>query len=598
MTVAILLIAMSLVFSSSAFAQGLRRPEVDENEPEASPTPRAERAVSQPTPALIPLEPPAGFAGRAPREIPAEPAVPIQDRWRIGSPDYQRYPGQAGEYPYTRGHWWDPYNQNLLKGDYPVVGQHTFMSLSLISDTLIEGRRVPVPSNVSSSSPGSYTFFGRGDQLFIDQNFPVSIEVFHGDAGFKPRDWELRVTPVFNVNYLDAAENGLVNIDVRDGTTRTDTHVGFQELFGDLHLADVSPDYDFVSLRAGIQGFTSDFRGFIFSDSEPGVRLFGNLESNRDQWNLAYFYNLEKDTNSGLNTIFNRRDQQIVVANAFRQDCFWDGYTSELSALWDHDEASFHLDTNGFLARPAPIGIFQPHEINAVYLGWLGDGHIGWLNVTHAFYQVVGRDDRNPLAGRGVDLNAQMAALELSVDRDWLRFKGSFLWASGDGDPRDGTARGFDAVMTNPTFAGGGFSFWDRQSIPLTGTGVQLVNRLSPFPSLRTSEIEGQANFVNPGVFLYNLGVEARLTPKLRAEMNLNYLQFEHTQPLQLILFQSTIGHQIGWDPNVGIQYRPLLTDNVIFTAGAAALLPGNGLNQIYTAQALYSVFGALTLTY
>jgi hypothetical protein len=244
------------------------------------------------------------------------------------------------------------------------------------------------------------------------------------------------------------------------------------------------------------------------------------------------------------------------------------------------------------------VGIVRPHEINAVYLGWASDGHIGRLNIDHAFFQVVGRDNRNPIAGRAVDINAQMAALELSIDRDWLRLKGSFLWASGDAEPRDGTARGFDAIFPNPNFAGGPFSFWNRQAIRLTGTGVELVNRLSLFPSLRTSKEEGQANFLNPGLFLYNAGIEARLTPKLRAELNVNYLQFERTQPLQLLLFQRTVGHDIGWDPSVGIQYRPLLTDNVSLTAGVAALIPGNGLEQIYTSEALYSIFGAMTLTY
>jgi len=45
-------------------------------------------------------------------------------------------------------------------------------------------------------------------------------------------------------------------------------------------------------------------------------------------------------------------------------------------------------------------------------------------------------------AGKRVDINAQMAAVEVSMDRDWLRYKGSFFFASGDDNPRDGTARG------------------------------------------------------------------------------------------------------------------------------------------------------------
>ena len=34
-----------------------------------------------------------------------------------------------------------------------------------------------------------------------------------------------------------------------------------------------------------------------------------------------------------------------------------------------------------------------------------------------------------------------MAALELSVDMDWVRLKASGLWSSGDREPTDGTAQ-------------------------------------------------------------------------------------------------------------------------------------------------------------
>ena len=34
-------------------------------------------------------------------------------------------------------------------------------------------------------------------------------------------------------------------------------------------------------------------------------------------------------------------------------------------------------------------------------------------------------------------INAQMAALELSIDKDWLRYKLSVFYASGDDNPQD-----------------------------------------------------------------------------------------------------------------------------------------------------------------
>src|SRR6266446_5093020 len=499
----------------------LRRRGAEERPPSPPPAP--------PQPPIPVTEEPTGFAGFGGRvrELPPAEEVPIPDRWRTGFPSYDRYGHYPGEYPFTRGHLWDPYDLNMLKGDYPIVGQHTFLDLTLQSDTVIEGHRVPVPSGVSAERADSENFFGHGEQLAVNQDFRVTIDLFHGDAGFKPRDWELRASPVFNLNYLATRETGLVNIDVREGTDRLDGHIALQELFGDWKVADVSPYYDTVNVRGGIQAFLSDFRGFIFSDFEPGLKLSGNYASNRYQWNLAYFRPLEKDTNSGLNTVFKDRQQNVIIANLFRQDTLWPGYTAELSLHYNGDDASRHFDNNGFLVRPAWIGDARPHDIRVGYLGWAGDGHIKRLNVDHAFFEAIGHDSHNPIAGRAVDINAQMAALELSYDRDWLRFKGSFFWASGDRNPTDGTARGFDAIFDDPFFAGGPFSFWQRQGIKLTDTNVNLTSPFSLLPSLRSSKNEGQANFVNPGLFLYNAGLSGKLTPKLFLELNVNYIRFQ-----------------------------------------------------------------------
>jgi hypothetical protein len=510
-------------------------------------------------------------------------------------PDWDRY-GTGGEHPYVKGSKWDPFDRNKLKGDVPIFGQQTFFNFTALSDTLIDGRRLPVPSGISTASPGTSDFFGKGEQLFLDQLFLFSFDLFHGDAAFRPVDWRIRVTPVISLNYLDVQELGIVNIDVRDGTTRLDSHLGFQELFGEVKLHDLSSNYDFVSVRAGIQEFNSDFRGFLFVDEQPGVRFFGNLDSNRWQYNLAYFNLLEKNTNSGLNT-FARRKQQVIIANVYKQDFLFQGYTAQFSVDYNDDAPSIHYDDNGFLVRPSPIGVvisnneIKPHAIHVGYLGWTGDGHIGRVNLTHAFYQALGTDSFNPLAGRPVTINAQMAALELSVDKDWIRFKGSAFYASGSANPASGHARGFDAIEDFPEFAGGIFSLWNREGIRLTGAGVNLTSPDSLLPSLRSDKDEGQANFVNPGIFLANLGTDFDLTPKLRGFVNVNYLRFEDTEPLELLLFQAPIHHTIGVDSSLGVRYRPPLTENISITAGAAALVPGQGLRDIYTGKMMFSVF-------
>ena len=47
-----------------------------------------------------------------------------------------------------------------------------------------------------------------------------------------------------------------------------------------------------------------------------GERLFGNRDNNRVQFNLAAFWRLEKDSNSGLNAILRSpRDDFVVVGD-------------------------------------------------------------------------------------------------------------------------------------------------------------------------------------------------------------------------------------------------------------------------------------------
>ena len=569
-----------------------------------------------------PKDPPRGFGGASRIETPPQTtpdAVPTTDRWRIGLPEDPRF---------EQGKWYNPYRQNVLKGDYPIFKQQNFLALTLESDSLFIARRLPLPSDVSSADPDSAEFFGRGVNEFFRQNFTLSIDFFNGDVAFKPVNWRFRFTPNFNINYFNTQENGIVNIDVRRQTNRTDSYTGFQELFSEFKIGDTtklmpflrgagsdggkSPYYDSTFVRAGIQQFISDFRGFIFNDFNLGARLFGQFANNRYNFNAAYFYLLEKDTNSELNTRLNLsefRDQTVFIANLFRQDTKWKGYTTQFSVHYNNDRPSTHFDENAFLVRPAPVGDVVRHGIQAWYLGWAGDGHIGLNNISHAFYQAFGHDSFNPIAGKRTSINAQQAAVELSRDRDWLRYKGSFFFASGDSKPFDDKATGFDAIVDIPEFAGGRFSYWNSQGIRLLGTGVGLKSGESLLPSLRSSKFEGQANFVNPGIFLYNVGIEAELTPKIRGIANVNYLHFHHTESLEGIFFQPNIRKSIGFDYGVGVLYRPFLTENWIIQGGFSSLIPGAGFNDIYTSncsgqgcgqpsKVLFSSFIRLKFTY
>src|SRR5262249_11170579 len=143
-------------------------------------------------------------------------------------------------------------------------------------------------------NPGSSQFFGQGGQKALLETIRLSFDLFHGESSFKPVDWQIRIRAEFNVKQLLAKERGVVNIDIPEGTGRTDGHAGLQEAFVEKKIADLGPNYDFISVRAGIQQFSSDFRGLLFAQEQPGLRIFGNLHSNRLQYNAAYFFFLEK----------------------------------------------------------------------------------------------------------------------------------------------------------------------------------------------------------------------------------------------------------------------------------------------------------------
>ena len=515
--------------------------------------------------------------------------IGIPDRWRIGIPKDSRH---------VKGNLWNPYSQNIIKGDYPIMGQSIFLNATFTSDSLVEGHANPTPGGVSSQRPGSFNFFGRPDQFIYQQNFEISLELFKGETDFKPREWEVHVTPIFNVNYASVQENFAVNIDPRKGADRLDHQVTFAEFFGEYHFADLSPNYDFIAQRTGVQFFNEDFRGFLFADSNLGTRTFGILESNRLQYNLAYFEMLDKDTNSGLNS-FDFKDQHVVLANLIRQDTFWKGYNIIGNFAFNDEESTRQYNSNGVVVRPAPIGDLHTHANKVYYVGMGADGHSGRFNVTQQFYHAFGTDTDNNLAGKRLSINANMYASEYSYDMDWMRFRASTFYASGDHNTFDHKAGGFDSIFDDPNFAGGEFSFWVRQGGFGAGNALTtLKNRNSLLPSLNTSKGEGQRNFVNPGLRLLNVGYDADLTQNLKAVLNVNYLQFDNTSSIEELLHQNNISRNIGFDYSMGMVYRPWLNNQVIINAGVSGLTPQKGFSQIYSPKTLYAGFMGITLRY
>jgi hypothetical protein len=501
-------------------------------------------------------------------------SVPLPNRWRIV--DSLGY----------KSNLLDPYNRNPLKADTPFHGDW-FFNLGLLSDSSYEYRNLVTPVGIAAiQRPGSNDVFGHSGGYVLSQTVSADFTVYEGDTVFKPPDWQFRFTPVFNYNYASVDEVGVLNVDPRRGTTRSDSFVGVQNLFVEKHLRNVSDRYDFDSIRVGIQPFSTDFRGFLFQDNEPGVRLFGTRANNVFQYNLAYFRRLEKDTNSELNDLTHPfRHDDIVVGNVYWQDMPVKGFTSQATVVYNRnrENGEEHYDTNGVLVRPAEIGLQSPHDYSVTYLGYNGDGHFGRTNATVSFYYATGHEQPGVFANASVRISAAFAAAELSRDFDWIRVRLSGLYASGDSNPYDRKATGFDAIFENPQFAGGDTSYWISQSVPLVGGGgVALTSGKGVLADLRSSKGEGQSNFENPGLILGGLGVDLDVLPTLRVSFNLNSLFFAETQTIATLRNQAFDNKHIGEDASVSLTYRPLMSQNIVVRAAYARLFTASGANALF----------------
>jgi hypothetical protein len=512
-----------------------------------------------------------------PEAFPAD-QIPVPDRWRLVD--------ALG----VGGQWWDPYNQNVIKGDRPIFGTNDwFVDFTGISDSVAEIRSFPTPVGVQTTQqPGSLDTFGNADSSLFTQTFIAGASLYQGSTTFKPPEIEFRFALAYNFNYAQVSERRILSVKPTAPTHRTDNFVGVQEAFVDYHIRDVDERYDFDSIRVGVQPFSSDFRGFLFQDNQLGVRLFGDRDDNRYQYNLGVFARLEKDSNSGLNDLGQMvRKDYLAVANLYAQDLPVPGFTSEVVAVYNSNREAneIHLDKNGFPERPSLLGDIRARDYDVLYLGYNGDGHIGDVNLTVSGYGVFGRDRNSIFTDQPANIRSWFLAAEPSYDLDWVRLRASALFASGDNNPYDKTETGFDAIFENPQFAGADTSYWIRQSIPFAGGGRQIFlnGRNGVLNDLRSSKEEGQSNFNNPGTILLGAGGDFDVLPELRVSANINHLWFTDTAIVEALRQQGSIPEDLGWDLSLATTWRPFLTQNIILRASGAVLSPGSGFNDLFT---------------
>jgi len=234
--------------------------------------------------------------------------------------------------------------------------------------------------------------------------------------------------------------------------------------------------------------------------------------------------------------------------------------------------------------RPALLGDLRGRNYDVLYVGYNADGRVGRLNITASAYGAFGEDHNSFFTSKAADIRAYFAAAELSYDHDWMRFRVSGLFATGDHDPYDNKETGFDAIFENPIFAGADTSYWIRQSIPFAGGGrvISINGRNGILNSLRSSKEEGQSNFNNPGTILAGAGADFDLTPQIRLSGNANHLWFENTSSLQALRNEGSIPKAIGWDLSAAAIWRPHANQNIVLRLSAAALLPGGGFRDLF----------------
>jgi hypothetical protein len=567
--------------------EGRRRPGFNDPLPEA---------VTQDNPGAVRAPPPEAF--------PTD-QIPVPDRWRL-----------AESLGLVQPRWFDPYNQNTFKGDRPldpekwplITGHDWFFAANLVSDTVIEPRTFPIPVGVQTTQrPGSLDVFGKDASYVLSQTFIAGAALIKGSTAFMPPHIEYRLTLALNVNYVNVPERRVLFVEPSKPSHRFDHFLGVQEAFVDYHLRNVSERYDFDSVRVGIQPFQADFRGFLFNDQQLGVRLFGNRDNNRFQYNLAAFWRLEKDTNSGLNAVLQSpRDDWLLIANVYRQDFLIPALTSQVTVAYNMNREAddVEIDDNGFPVRPALLGTLRGREYDVVYLGYNADGRVGRINLTASAYAALGEDRNSFFTDREADIRAWFGAAELSYDKDWMRFRLSGAWASGDSDPFDDTEGGYDAVFENPVFAGADTSYWIRQTIPFAGGGrvISVNGRNGILNSLRSSKEQGQSNFNNPGLMLLGAGADFDLTPELRVSGNANHLWFEDTATLQALRVEGSIPEAIGWDLSAAAIWRPKATQNIVLRLSGATLVAGRGFRDLFdnlgNDRAYFSVLANAILSY
>ncbi|MCI4624413.1 MAG: hypothetical protein L3V56_00460 [Candidatus Magnetoovum sp. WYHC-5] len=376
---------------------------------------------------------------------------------------------------------------------------------------------------------------------------------------FNPDKWKAYI----NVGLHTMMNPG--NDSLEDGLYRRVSH----DVNGDITLEEAWVELVLsqeATVRAGIQEYNADLIGTIYNDTDPGVRVYGTV-GNGIQWSLFAAQRFENNLISDLNVLGDIRDQHIVIANAQ----FNVGKTLiKPTLIYNHDREGDHkYGRSGY-----------DEKIDAVYGGVTTYGPVGPLQVLTGLYGAVGMQDNVMLLGtvplEDQDIRAFMGYADIAypLNKSMITPHIGVFYASGDDNPGDDDAEGFDSISDKVNVWGSkGIIIDDRISLP---GGVTVVRNNSPYTSLRDND--DSSNFVNPGVLATNLGLVVVPHKKLNVDTNLTYFWWAETQVLEAIF--GDLDREIGLEWNMLVDFT--INKNLTVFAGGAAFWPENEMNKIF----------------
>lgn len=399
------------------------------------------------------------------------------------------------------------------------------------------------------------------------QGFTEGKTILRGEL-FDPDRWKLHLA-IGGHALLDRGNVSLENNSFRREDDDEETDLALEESW--LQVA-VNKKFN-INIRAGIQDYKSDFIGSIYNDTDLGLRVTGSYKG--VDWSLYGTNRLENDLLSDFNQISSFRDQQVYIAHLQ----FNIGKTTVKPSI------HFNIDEEGDHRR-GRVG--REEDVEAFYIGFTTYGPIGPVNLLTGLYGVFGSQDNVSLVGAIPLRDQNVRAFAGYIDVSYPMLNGKMtphtgvFYVSGDSDPFDGDATGFDAISDHVDVWGSkGFMIDDRVALGALG-GRTFMRHDSPYTSLR--DTDANSNYVNPGAVAVNIGLNTKPFDKLSLDTNFTQFWWRETDSLEAILgalgVPNNLGNTLGFEVNMEASYK--LTDKLNLNASGTIYKTNQDLRYVF----------------